>query len=111
MRQRLFPIAMLAALLLVTSCGEEKRKGHDEAKYQTMVVSRKDMTLERRYSARLTGRQIVEVRPQVSGCITPILTGEGDRHCSSLTKYLSVLPWKWLWLPVRVQRQDSPRHG
>ncbi|MBO7046567.1 MAG: efflux RND transporter periplasmic adaptor subunit [Prevotella sp.] len=78
MRQRLFPITMLAALLLVTSCGEEKRKGHDEAKYQTMVVSRKDMTLERRYSARLTGRQIVEVRPQVSGCITRILTGEGE---------------------------------
>ena len=45
---------------------------------KTMVVERKDMTLERQYSARLTGRQIVEVRPQVSGCITRILTGEGE---------------------------------
>ena len=69
---------ILAAMLLVTSCGEKKRKGHDAAKYQTIVVSRKDMTLERQYSARMTGRQIVEVRPQVSGCITRILIGEGD---------------------------------
>ena len=78
MRQKEFFIAVLAAMLLVTSCGEEKRRTHDAAQYKTMVVSRKDMTLEHRYSARLTGRQIVEVRPQVSGCITRILIGEGD---------------------------------
>ena len=74
---RLF-IAALITMLLVASCGEEKRKSHDAVQYKTMVVSRKDMTLERQYSARLTGRQIVEVRPQVSGCITRILTGEGE---------------------------------
>ena len=62
----------------VTSCSEKKGKSHDAAKYETMVVGRKDMTLERQYSARMTGRQIVEVRPQVSGCITRILTGEGE---------------------------------
>lgn len=71
------PIVILTAILL-TSCGEEKQKKQDAAQYQTMVVGRKDMTLEHQYSARLTGRQIVEVRPQVSGCITRILTGEGD---------------------------------
>ena len=73
-------IAVLAAMLLVTSCdtnNSQKPKG-DNQKLQTMVVSRKDMTLERQYSARLTGKQIVEVRPQVSGCITRILTGEGQ---------------------------------
>ena len=36
------------------------------------------MTLEQAYSARLTGKQIVEMRPQVSGCIIQILTGEGE---------------------------------
>ena len=71
-------IAFSAILLLVTSCGEEKQKKHDSAQYQTMVVSRKDMTLERQYSARMTGRQIVEVRPQVSGCITKICINEGE---------------------------------
>ncbi len=70
-------IAFLALLLLV-SCSEKKQRKHDAAQYRTMVVSRKDMTLERHYSARMTGRQIVEVRPQVSGCITRILTGEGQ---------------------------------
>ena len=65
-------------MLLVSSCDEKKQNRQDESQYQTMVVSRKDMTLERQYSARITGRQIVEVRPQVSGCITHILTGEGQ---------------------------------
>ena len=66
------------AVLIITSCGEDKKRKQDAAQYKTMVVSRKDVTLERQYSARLTGRQIVEVRPQVSGCITRILTGEGQ---------------------------------
>ena len=54
-----------------------KKKAHDAAQYKTMVVSRKDMTLTRQYSARLTGRQIVEVRPQVTGTIVSICTEEG----------------------------------
>ena len=78
MRRKMYFTAALTVLLLVTSCNGEKRKGHDAAQYKTMVVSRQDMTLERQYSARLTGRQIVEIRPQVSGCITRILTGEGE---------------------------------
>ena len=70
--------AVLLTVILFVSCSEEKQKKHEAAHYQTMVVSRKDMTLERPYSARMTGKQIVEVRPQVSGCITRILTGEGE---------------------------------
>lgn len=64
--------------LLVAACGEEKRKAHDAAKYETMIVSRKDMSLSRQYSARMTGRQIVEVRPQVAGTITRICINEGE---------------------------------
>ena len=81
MKTSTFITAMTAVslvMMLFAACGEEQRKKHDEAQYQTMVVSRKDMTLERQYSGRLTGRQIVEVRPQVSGCIMRILTGEGQ---------------------------------
>ena len=69
---------ILVPLLLTVSCGEEKKQAQGSAQYQTMVVGSKDMTLSREYSARLTGRQIVEVRPQVSGCITQILTNEGE---------------------------------
>ena len=78
--KRLIFVVILLSLWcgLGTSCDEKKRAVHDAAQYQTMVVSKKDVTLERQYSARMTGRQIVEIRPQVSGCITRILTGEGQ---------------------------------
>ena len=72
------PAVCLAVLLVLLSCGDKKQKRQDAAQYKTMVVSKRDMTLERQYSARMTGKQIVEVRPQVSGCITQILTGEGQ---------------------------------
>ena len=71
-------LSLAFACLLTVSCSDEKKKAPDAAQYKTMVVSQKDMTLTRQYSARLTGRQIVEIRPQVSGCITRILTAEGQ---------------------------------
>jgi membrane fusion protein (multidrug efflux system) len=71
-------IAVITAVLCVTSCAKEEKKAHDAAHYKTMVVTTKDMTLWREYSARMTGRQIVEVRPQVAGCITRICINEGD---------------------------------
>jgi membrane fusion protein (multidrug efflux system) len=78
---KVLSIGVLAAVftgLLLTSCGKDKKKEHGAQQYQTMVVSKKDMTLQRQYSARMTGRQIVEVRPQVSGCITRICINEGE---------------------------------
>ena len=78
MRHNKIFFTLLTVVLLISSCGEEKQRAHDNARHKTMVISRKDMALERQYSARLTGRQIVEVRPQVSGCITRILTNEGE---------------------------------
>ena len=74
-------LGIAAACMLAVACGKEqgaKNKGQAAGTYKTMVVERKDMSLSRQYSATLTGRQIVEVRPQVSGCITRILTGEGE---------------------------------
>ena len=72
------PFVSLALLLVLSSCSDKKQMKQDAIQYQTMVVGKKDITLERQYSARMTGKQIVEVRPQVSGCITQILTGEGE---------------------------------
>ena len=66
-----------ATTCMMLSCSDDKKKAHDAVEYRTMVVSQKDMTLNQQYSARLTGRQIVEIRPQVSGTITRICTGEG----------------------------------
>ena len=80
MKKALFSWVLTAVCggLLVTSCGEDKKREQGAQQYRTMVVTKKDMTLERQYSARLTGRQIVEIRPQVSGCITRICINEGE---------------------------------
>lgn len=66
--------------LLMAGCASDgkEKKGHgDKAQYQLMTVKRSDQTLTSDYSARLTGRQIVEVRPQVSGTLTRICIKEG----------------------------------
>ena len=73
--------AAMALLMLaagcMTACDSKEKKAHDAAQYETMVVGKKDMTLTQQYSAKLTGRQIVEIRPQVTGNITRICTSEG----------------------------------
>ncbi len=69
----------LVACLFISGCKEKKQeKPHGPAHYKTMVVSARDVTLHQTYTARLSGRQIVEVRPQVSGNITKICIKEGD---------------------------------
>lgn len=72
--------AALLSALLFTACnrgGQTKEKG--TAHYKTMVVEARQQTLRQEYSARLQGRQIVEVRPQVQGTITRICIGEGEQ--------------------------------
>jgi membrane fusion protein (multidrug efflux system) len=76
-RKELTCCLLAATAGMMLSCSDDKKKAHDAVEYRTMVVSQKDMTLNQQYSARLTGRQIVEIRPQVSGTITRICTGEG----------------------------------
>lgn len=66
--------------LLTSACGDKRdEKGGASADYRTMVVERSTVTLHQEYSARLQGRQIVDVRPQVQGTITRILISEGER--------------------------------
>ena len=59
---------MSLACLLLTACNSEKgKKGpNDQAQYRTLTVERSDQILMSEYSARLTGRQIVEIRPPAS---------------------------------------------
>ena len=47
--------------------------------YEKMTVELSNVTLETDYAATMTGREIVEIRPQVSGLITRILIQEGDK--------------------------------
>ena len=71
-------IALLACLFGI-SCSDSKKEAGGKAHYKTMVVGVGDVTLSQQYGARLEGRQIVEVRPQVSGTITRICIDEGEQ--------------------------------
>ena len=53
-----------------------------------MKVTRSDQTLVSPYTARLTGRQIVEIRPQVSGTITRICINEGQQVRKGQTLFI-----------------------
>lgn len=79
----------LAAMALLASCSDKQKKGREDAvQYQTTVVGRSDQTLVSTYTARLTGRQIVEIRPQVSGNITRICINEGQHVSKGQTLFV-----------------------
>lgn len=71
-------LGRLAAMALLVSCGGAPSQDGAPA-YKTLTVALSDRTLLSEYSARLAGKQVVEIRPQVEGYITRIDIGEGDR--------------------------------
>ena len=78
--KRLIWILPIAGLLLSACTSEKGKKGQgNQVQYKTLTVQRSDQTLTSEYSARLTGLQIVEIRPQVSGNITRICINEGQQ--------------------------------
>ena len=78
----LYPIVIGAMVCsALQSCTEDAKKPQEKEsiRNKTLVVGKHDMTLFQEYSARFTGCQIVEIRPQVTGKITHILINEGDK--------------------------------
>lgn len=73
-------VFIAVCLILPSSCDEQKKKERGEqGAIKTMKVTRSNQQLTSPYTARLTGRQIVEIRPQVSGIITRICINEGQQ--------------------------------
>lgn len=72
---------MLVALFMgLTFCAcRQTPPTQKAADYRTLIVKSEDCTLKSEYTARLQGRQVVEVRPQVSGLITRICIAEGQK--------------------------------
>ena len=84
----------LAGLLLLSACGEQQAQ-QAETEYKTLVVSLSDRTLNTEYTAKLRGRQYVEIRPQVSGLITEIRINEGDAvHKGQILFVIDQVPYK-----------------
>lgn len=90
-------LAVMVMGVLMSACKNEEKKDKPQGPvhYKTMVVSAHDVTLEQAYTARLSGRQIVEVRPQVSGNITQICIKEGDQVRKGQTLFvIDQVPFK-----------------
>lgn len=75
---RKFILPLLLGFLLVAQSCQEKKQDKEALVYKTMKVERSSQVVKALYSATMKGREIVEVRPQVSGLITRILIAEGQ---------------------------------
>lgn len=71
--------SLLYGLICCTTLGacKEKTVPQTNATYKTMKIGLSDKTLQSLYSATVSGRQDVEIRPQVSGLITQVCIQEG----------------------------------
>ena len=69
---------LLLVLLVFVSCQDKKQEKGDLV-YKTMKVERTSQAVKANYSATMKGKEIVEIRPQVSGLITKILIAEGQK--------------------------------
>lgn len=71
-------ISVTTIALLIASCSGKEKTSKGDAHYPTQVVKQSDQTLKSDFSASITGKQTVEVRPQIDGMITHICIKEGD---------------------------------
>lgn len=77
MKSALFVI--LLSSCVAWSCTQADTTATEGAHYKTIVVTSDTVTVTTQYAARLQGRQVVEIRPQISGLITDICIDEGQR--------------------------------
>lgn len=71
-------LCFFLGIMVFVSC-QEKKQEKSALVYKTMKVQRSSQTVKVAYSATMKGREIVEIRPQVSGLITKILISEGQK--------------------------------
>ena len=75
------------SLFVFASC-QEKQQQKEAQVYKTMKVERSSQTVKAFYSATMKGKEIVEIRPQISGLITKILTAEGQKVHKGQTLFI-----------------------
>lgn len=73
-----FIIVLMSAVVVLSGCSKQKKK-EDKKAYKTLTITTGSVLLKSEYSAKFTGKEIVEVRPQVSGTITRKCINEGDK--------------------------------
>lgn len=70
-------IAVLG-LMVLASCGGKKEQQRPQAYFKTQKASKKDVTLETKYTATIRGRQDIDVYPQVAGTLQKLCVSEGQ---------------------------------
>lgn len=71
-------LPLLLGLMAFVSC-QKMQQEKAALVYKTMKAERSSQIVKAKYSATMKGREIVEIRPQVSGLITKILIAEGQK--------------------------------
>ncbi|MGM9758841.1 MAG: efflux RND transporter periplasmic adaptor subunit [Parabacteroides sp.] len=96
---------LLAGLL--GGCGQHEKQT-ETTEYKLMTVSLSDRILTSTYTARLTGQQVVEIRPQVSGLITRICIGEGETvHRGQLLFVIDQVPYQAAWNEAKANVKSA----
>lgn len=68
---------VIVAALALSGCNNNNNEKTKNNHYETMVIEYSVQNTDSKYTAKIQGIQNVEIRPQVSGCITEIKIGEG----------------------------------
>lgn len=76
--KNLFFIMSICFIVTLFSC-KQRENQNNFSDYKTMTVKKESRTLYSNYTAVISGRQSVEIRPQVSGVITKICIEEGAK--------------------------------
>lgn len=78
----------LAAFVLLSSCdGKQQRKASTPA-FKTGKAEKKNITLSRKYSATIRGRQDIDVYPQVGGTLQKLCVTEGQKVTKGQTLFI-----------------------
>lgn len=92
--KKLFLYTEIGCLLLATSCSNTPHTA-EMGRYNTMTMTAESRTLNQNYTAVITGRQCVEIRPQVSGTITEVCIEEGAKVTKGQTLFIiDQVPYK-----------------
>lgn len=92
--KKLFLYTEIGCLLLATSCSNTPHTA-ETGRYNTMTMTAESRTLNQNYTAVITGRQCVEIRPQVSGTITEVCIEEGAKVTKGQTLFIiDQVPYK-----------------
>lgn len=70
---------VLTAVAALTGCSQREQQEEKAARFETMMVSKQDISLEQSYPAQIEGRLSVKIIPRVEGHVSQICVKEGQR--------------------------------